>query len=463
MTQGAIFGLWPHQVDAVGMIESSWADGVRSVLYQLPTGGGKSRIIRTIVDNHAAMRKIIYIIAHRNTLVHQLSQEIAQADIKHGIIQAGSPFVRYRVQVCSMQTLVRRLDKMPEPSLIIADEAHHAKAASYQAILAKWPQARILGVTATPERPDGKGLDDIFDRLITGPRVADLMAAGFLSDYEYYAPEQIDMAGVRTRGGEFEQAETLARVDKPVITGSAIEHYRTYADHQPAIASCVSIAHSEHVAAEFCAAGYKAIAVNSTMEPSDVARAIAGLRDGSVDVLTQCEMLGEGVDVPGAVALIGLRPTSSLVIFLQHCGRVLRRADGKEKAIILDHVGNWTRFGLPDDDRSWSLQGRPKGKKEASAFKRCPQCLRVVAISARDCKFCGYSWAEAEKGTRPLPETVEGSLVNVRTRSKGEQQDLIRAIARRAHTLKQAIKIAQEMGYSHKNAYAIWHNELRNA
>ena len=343
----------------------------------------------------------------------------------------------------------------------VVHNCHHVKATSYQTILNHWPAAHILGVTATPERPDGKGLDDIFDTLITGPRVADLIQQGFLSDYDYFAPEQVDMSGVKISHGEYDSAETLSRVDKPHITGSAVEHYRIHADHQPAIASCVSIAHSEHVAAEFRAAGYKSLAVNSSMDSASVARAIAGLRDGSLEVLTQCEMLGEGVDVPGAVALIGLRPTSSLVIFLQHCGRVLRRADNKPRAVILDHVGNWSRFGLPDDDRVWSLAGHPKAKKEASAFKRCPNCLRIVSISARVCKDCGYQWTETAEAMR-LPETVDGKLINVRAR-QSDEQELIRKIARSARSLAEAIAVARSLGFQPWDADKIWHGVLKNA
>ena len=171
------------------------------------------------------------------------------------------------------------------------------------------------------------------------------------------------------------------------LTGSAVEHYRKYADHMPAIASCVSIAHSEHVAqGGFATAGYKAIAVNSTMGQVDVQRAISGSVMEASEILTQCEMLGEGVDVPAATCLIGLRPTASLVIFLQHVGRVLRKSPGKDKAIILDHVGNWSRFGLPDDDREWTLEGQAKRGERCFQVQALPLiALHPVLTSARVC------------------------------------------------------------------------------
>lgn len=457
---GNLFNLWPHQFTAVSEIEKAFSEGQQRVLCQSPTGSGKSRILRTIVDSRYAEKDIIYIIAHRNTLVKQLSDEIAEVDIKHGIIQAGRPFVKYRVQVCSMQTLVRRLDKLPYPSLIVVDECHHLKAKSYLSIIQHWSEAKVLGMTATPERTDGKGLDDIFQTLILGESVKNLIAGGFLSDYEYYAPAKVSMEGVSIQRGEYNTKQTLERVDNKFITGNAVEHYKKYADHLPAIASCVSIAHSEHVAQEFREAGYKALAVNSKMPALEVAAAIQGLKDGSLEVLTQCEMLGEGVDVPGATVLIGLRPTSSLVIFLQHCGRVLRRGDNKPKAIILDHVGNWERFGLPDDDREWSLKGKPKGKKDVATLKRCPECLRPVPIATRVCKYCGYQWSEVlEQGER-IPKEKEGQLVSVKGHE--EKQDLTLAIARGARDLKGAIRIAKSMGYKHTSAYTIWTKVLRN-
>lgn len=325
-------------------------------------------------------------------------------------------------------------------------------------ILRHWPNAKLLGMTATPQRIDGKGFDDIFDEMILGPSMRDLITAGYLSDYEYYAPASVDMDGVHQVGGDYNAKESVDRVDRKVITGSAVEHYRRYADHQPAIASCVSIAHSEHVAQEFRDAGYRAIAVNSRMDQLEVKRAIAGLKDGTTEILTQCEMLGEGVDIPAATCLIGLRPTASLVIYLQHCGRVLRKSKGKDKAIILDHVGNWSRFGLPDDEREWSLKGKPKGAKDPSKYKRCPECLRPVLVSAKKCDFCGYVW-EYEAHER-MPAEVEGQLVSIKEVKPDEVQELMRTISRKAHNLKEAIKIAKDLGYKHTSAYHIWVNEL---
>jgi len=459
--QTDIFGLWPHQSEAVDKIESLWLWGTQGVCLQLPTGAGKSRIIRTIVDNHAQGKKVIYIIVHRSSLIKQLSNELKEAGVQHGIIQSGYPYVRYRVQVCSIQTLINRMDKIPEPEIIVIDEAHHTKSNSYQKIIDKWHSAKILGVTATPQRTDGKPLSDIFQELIIGPPMRELIDDGYLCDYDYFAPADIDMSGVHKRAGEYNQNETLERVDKKKIIGSAVEHYREYADHQPAIASCVSIAHAEHVADQFVEAGYKARAVHSKMDKKYIDESIEGLRTGAVEILCQCELLGEGVDIKGAVVLIGLRPTASIVVFLQHVGRVLRSMPGKKGAIILDHVGNWERHGLPDTERQWSLNGKIKAAEE-STLKRCPQCMRPVAKNERKCPYCGFLWAATENPVERIPEEQEGKLVSIKGIDRKDKNQVVLDIARKAASLKQAVAVAKQHGIDHRGAWYIWTHELRN-
>lgn len=456
-----LFGLWPHQEQAVTEIETAWKNRIKSVCLQLSTGGGKTRIIRTIVDNHAQSKKVIYVIAHRSTLVRQLSDELTEGGIKHGIIQAGSPYIKYRVQVCSIQTLVRRIDKLPEPEIIIIDEAHHSRSNTYQQIIKVWKNALMLGVTATPRRPDGKPMSDIFQKLVIGPPMRDLIDGGYLCDYEYYAPDTVNMDGVHKRGGEFVTSESQSRVDTKMIIGSAVDHYKKYADHKPAIACCVSIAHAEHVADQFIQAGYKARAVHSKQDSKYIFDSINGLRDGSVEILSQCELLGEGVDIKGAVALISMRPTASEVVFLQQAGRVLRSAPGKDRAIILDHVGNWSRHGLPDDEREWSLNGITKNT-EGSKYKRCPDCLHPVAKFARVCPHCGHQWTETAEAVERIPEETEGQLVSIKELQRMDRNRLVLEIARKAHSLKQAISIARLYGVDNKAAWYIWTKELKN-
>ncbi|GAH86928.1 unnamed protein product, partial [marine sediment metagenome] len=228
-----------------------------------------------------------------------------------------------------------------------------------------------------------------------------------------------------------------------------------------AIASCASIAHSEHVAKQFGEAGYKAKAVHSKLSQPEIEKALTGLKDGTLEILTQCGLLGEGIDIPGATALIGLRPTMSETIFLQHIGRVLRIDSNKENAIILDHVGNYTRHGLPDDERFWSLNGSKKKDTDSVNYKRCPDCIRPVSKYIMKCPYCGHEWQKAL--TEPnIPEQKDGELIEItgerETQITINWETLKETIIREAKSLKQAITIAKHYGKTHRHAWWIWNH-----
>jgi superfamily II DNA or RNA helicase len=460
---------WPHQAQGLAAIFSAFEQGSRSVCFQLATGGGKSRIIRRVTERYHDEKRCVYLVTHRKSLVRQLADELYDAGINYSIVMPGYPMLGTRIQVCSLFTLVHRFDRLREPEMIIIDEAHHAKCSSYQSLRRRWPGALWLGLTATPQRTDGSALSDLFDRLITGPSMRDLIAGGFLCDYDYYAPETVDMSGVRSTGGEYNAKQSAERVDRAPIIGNAVEHYQRHADHQPAIACCVSIAHAEHVAERFRDAGYRALAVHSRMDDAEITRGIAGLRDGSIEVLCQCELIGEGVNIPGASVLIQLRPTQSIVVYLQQIGRVLRGQPGK-RAVVLDHVGNWERHGLPDDPREWSLDGTCGRLTEQSIWRRCDECLRVIPKSAKECPFCGAVVRGPELAP-VIPTEDEGTLVNVRERPdltliaeslEEHKTGTIREIAARARTLKEAVEIARERGYeNHRFAWMVWTKILK--
>jgi DNA repair protein RadD len=458
-----IFGLWPHQEKAYSEIMNAWRDGYNSVIAQLPTGAGKTRVIRQIVDTHSQSRKVIYIVAHRGRLIKQMSDDLTAGGIKHGIIQAGFPHLRYRVQVCSIGTLINRLDKLTEPEFLIIDECHHAKAESFLKIFRRWPAAKILGVTATPRRPDGKPMNDIFQKLIIGPGTHELIEQNYLSQFEYFAPSDVDDSGMHKRMGEYIAAEVADKVDTPKIIGEAVEKYRQYADGLPAIVCCVNIHHAEHVAERYQQAGYKAVAVHSKL-PSDIINAaIHGLQSGSVQVLVQVDLLGEGVDIKGAVVLQMLRMTASEVIFLQQAGRVLRIAPGKTRAIILDHVGNWKRHGLPDDPRQWSLEAQEK-TQQVSQYRRCPECFRPIGIREQKCPYCGAIFkAEKSMANPELPTEGDGELVDVRALqrsykdlSHAEKSAVILRIRYEAARYGQAVKIVAEYRGKPGAAWYIW-------
>lgn len=384
-----------YQDRAIDALRSAFQSGAMAPLLCLPTGGGKTVILATIAAQAAARGRHVLILVHRRELIHQTASKLAWAGLEHGVIAAGHPVTDARVQVASVQTLMRRLSRITwTPSLVIIDEAHHAAAGSWRQILDHWPDAYRLGVTATPCRLDGRGLSEAFDQLVTGPSVADLVFWGFLSPARIYAPPVVaDLSGVRRRAGDYANDQAAAAMDRPTVTGDAIAHYQRLAAGQQAIAFCCNVAHAVSVCDAFKTAGIgAALLLGNTPDRDQV---VAQYAAGAVRVLVTVDVVSEGFDVPAASCAILLRPTQSLGLYLQQVGRVLRPAPGKDAAVILDHVGNVTRHGFPDDPREWSLaEGIVRGGRGTAApsVRTCPECFAAFK-PAPQCPVCGAQCA----------------------------------------------------------------------
>jgi hypothetical protein len=273
----------------------------------------------------------------------------------------------------------------------------------------------VVGVTATPQRLDGRGLGEVFEHMVLGPRVQDLMDQGFLSRVHYYSPKTISTEGMHTRMGDFVQREIEEAVNNKGVTGHAVDWYKKACDGLPAIAFCASIAHSEQVAKGFREAGYRWQALHSRMSYAENQVAIEKLGNGQLHGISSCDIVSEGFDVPIVTAAILLRPTQSLGLHLQQIGRVLRPAKGKDRAIVIDHVGNvaqckagvWTlNHGRAEDERTWSLESKAKGEG-ATPIGRCEYCLAIIPAASRVCPDCGE---EQEAKGRGELQQLEGEL-----------------------------------------------------
>lgn len=452
------FSLRPYQQSGVDQLRARFRAGDKNVLYQLPTGGGKTVVFSYITEGAAKKGNRVLILVHRQELIRQTSASLSEIGVAHGIIAPGFTPSWDNVQVASVQTLVRRLDKIHPPQLIISDECHHAGAASWAKIFAHFQRANILGVTATPCRLDGKGLGraagGFFDSMVNGPTVRELIEAKHLARPRVYAPPVgADLSNLRKKYGEFVSAETAAAMDKPVITGCAVEHYRKLAGGVPSIAFCASVAHAEHVAEQFRAAGYRAASIDGTMHDNDRKQRIRDLGNGGLNVLTSCDIISEGTDIPIVGAAILLRPTASMGLYLQQVGRALRMHEGKTHAIILDHVGNVMRHGMPDEDRIWTLDGesKSKSKKDQEENLKIKQCVKCYACHAPApaCPVCGHVY---EVTAREI-EQAEGELQELDAKRMQEIEENRAKMFRRreegqCRTLADFQELAKQRGYS---------------
>ena len=385
--------LRPYQATAIADLRACYSARNRAPLLVLPTGGGKTVIIAAAIAGARDRGRRCLVVAHRRELIRQASDKLRLAGVPHGIVAPWSPETDDMVQVGSVQTLARRLELLPRFVLIVLDEAHHAVARQWKRLIEAQPNARLLGVTATPQRLDGKGLGIAcggpFDALVEGPSVLELIAGGYLVPSRVFAPpEGPDLSSVRVVRGDFEAAGLAAAMDRPGLVGDAVQHYRRHAAGLPAIAFCASVRHAETVASAFRVAGIEAVAVDGSMHPTQREAALAGLASGAVHVVCAADLISEGLDVPNLGAVILLRPTQSLALHLQQIGRGLRPAPGKDALVVLDHAGNSLRHGLPEEGRRWSLDGAEQDDGPAAAAPLpCPGCGRVQQM-ARACIDC---------------------------------------------------------------------------
>ena len=431
------------------------AVGVGRRCCSFATGGGKTQIFSECARGAWAKGNRILILCHRRELAKQAAAKLQSLGVPAQVLFAGTKTPNGPAIVASVQTLERRLDRIGQFDLIILDEAHHATAATWRKVLAAFPTARIMGCTATPARLDGKGLGvqagGIFDALIEGPPVADLTAMGFLSPARYFVPERrMELTGIKKTGGDFNAAaleKAMADPENSRIIGDCIAAYKLHADHQPAIAFCVTVAHAGAVAEQFRAAGYRSACVHGGLPADERDALISGLGTGAVEVLTSCEIISEGLDVPAVSAVILLRPTASLGLHLQQIGRGLRPAPGKLHLTVLDHVGNVLEHGRADDARKWTLDAgliRERKSKEA-AVRRCQECGAANATTAKKCEACGAEFLTPEaRDFTPAP----GSLIEL-------SRERITFLAQQPHhrlrgmvlTEPEVRAIAREKGY----------------
>lgn len=483
-----VVSLRAYQNEFVDKVRARFAAGIKAILLVAATGAGKTVVFSYIARAASGRGNRVLILAHRDTLIKQASRKLNDYKVSHGVIMAGFSESRLRkVQVASVQTLIRRLDKYPPDTfdLIIIDEAHLSAAKSYMTICQHFSKARVLGVTGSPIRLDGKGLGrdsgGLFDEIVMGITIRELIEQGFLVKPTVYAAKiQIDLSDVKKIGGDYD-SEALADVmDKPKITGSAIENWKRICPGVPAVAWCANVAHAQHVAEEFNAAGVPALMLSGESTPEERDRALRRMEDGSLKIITFAMLLVEGVDCPAIGAVILLRPTMSLSSYLQVVGRGLRTiyapgmpletvaqrfaaiAAGPKgtKCFVLDHAGMTMKHGFADDDREWSLDGevKQKGKKKAAEKARpldqCPKCY-LVHEPAPECPGCGHVY-ETKKTT-----FEEGDLEEITP----EAAELIRAQrakrVRNMKTLPEFEAYGAEMGYSPGWAKHTFHAKAR--
>lgn len=396
--------LRPYQREVIANYDRAVAAGSKRNLIVAPTGSGKTVIFTDIIKSAADRLQHVLVLAHRREIITQTSQKLFAHGIRHGIIQAGfDPRPLERVQVASISTLWVRAVRsaamqLPAADLLIIDECHHAPARTYQKIIAAYPEATLLGLTATPCRGDGRGLGGIFETLIEAPQIAELIKQEHLVKTRIYAPVDPNLAGVETRQGDYVESQLADRMDRPKLIGDVVTHWHKYGERRKTVAFAVNVAHSIHLRDEFIGSGVRAEHIDGGTPKDERDSTLARLARGDIDLVTNCMVLTEGWDMPEVGCCVLARPTRKMGLYRQMIGRVLRPAPGKPDAIVLDHSGAVFRHGLPEDHVTWTLD--PDSRAEAPAHQarlrnavpgllECSQCS-ALRLGGQPCPSCGF-------------------------------------------------------------------------
>lgn len=360
--------LRPYQQEAIDKIFTEWRNGKRSVLFQMPTGTGKTVIFSEIVRRGHAQQKHILIIAHRIELIDQIVSKLNHYGVEAGIIKSGiTPDDSKIVQVASIQTLMRR-DK-PEANLIIIDECHHTKADSYKKLWEIYPNSKFLGVTATPVRLSGEGFDDLFEVLIPSMHINEFIQQGYLSKIVHKVCSFPNLEGVKKRRGDYEMEMLKHVMMDNEIMADLVESYILYTPGKSTIVFAVDIEHSQDIVRKYTKAGIKAAHIDANTPKIERENIIGAFKQKQITVISNVEIITEGFDFPECEVVQLARPTKSLSLYLQMVGRVGRIAQGKEQGIILDNASLWLEHGFATIDRDWQLKGLGKKPRKINPEK----------------------------------------------------------------------------------------------
>lgn len=388
-----------YQSELIGRIRLAILHGSRSIVSVLGCGGGKSIIQAEIARSATVKGNRVLFLVHRKELCEQITGTFTAQGVDMDLCS-----------VSMVQTVSRHIDRIQIPKIIITDEAHHSTAASYKKIYAAFPDACRLGFTATPCRLNKGGLGEVYDKLITSVTTQWLIEHNYLSPYKYYSVKLADTSGLHIKAGDYKADEIAELMQNKEIYGETVKQWEKLAKNKKTIAYCASVEAAEQTAEQFRQAGYTAASLSGSTPKELRAQIMQEFRDSKIMILTNCELFGEGLDVPDCECTVLLRPTQSLTLYIQQSMRSMRYMPGKT-AIIIDHVGNCYLHGLPDDNREWTLE--PKKKQENMVkIRECPQCYAVYPPTQQKCPYCGY--AAVKEIQRKDKEVVEIDLVEMK-------------------------------------------------
>jgi len=460
-----------YQLDVVHHVELEQRAGRRRILVVAPTGSGKTVLACEAIRRRRVRGARILVLVHRRELIKQMSQRLHAAGIDHGIIAAGfQARPGEQVQVASIATIGARAMRsrqmeLPVADVIVVDESHHATADSWRSIIESFPNAVVIGLTATPCRKGGTGLGDLFETLVEAPQVAKLIAQSYLVGTKVFGPPAgPDLRGIRTRGGDYVESELAARVDTDQIVGDVVtEWFRHNPERRRTIVFATNIAHMVHLRDAFRAQGVLAEGIDGSTPVEERDRILGDLEKGVVEVVVNVGVLTEGFDCPTVGCIIIARPTKSFGLYRQMVGRGLRPADGKDHCIVIDHAGATKMHGFAEEEVDWTLDTKTRAQSKVTAAAKasfhppelaaCPECS-AFHWKGRPCQACGW---------RPQPKAKPVDVIDADLEEMRRDGSRIPLKIDQRDFYRQLLWIGRERGWkpgapavNYMNKFGVW-------
>ena len=438
-----------YQSDAIGKVYASLREHM-SVMLQMPTAAGKTHVAMEIIQHGLKHGKRIGFCVDRITLLDQTLDQFTEHGIPFGVVQSDHPMwnAAAPVQIISLQTLARRRpDNWPPVDLFIIDEAH-VQYEIVKKLMARWNNIKYIGLSATPFT---RGLGLIWQDLVVATTTSELIELGYLADYDAYAPSQPDLTGVRRSGADYSTPDLEERMN--VLTGDIVAHYVAHGGGGKGLYFTPTVAYAQSLALEFQTQGVDADHVSGYDTDERRQEVMGKYKSGEIQVVTNCEVLTKGFDQPDIMVGGLCRPTRSLSLHIQMCGRFIRAFEGKKK-LILDHAGNIERLGFPDDDLPTTLD---MGEANVNSDTRdrddpqpwtCPKCHSLVPERTRICPTCGHA------AQRPAGVQVEAGVLQKIERTGVSQKQAVYSMLNQMR-----IEMKYKQGWvanQYKQLFGVW-------
>ena len=429
-----------YQQDLYRKTVEAFREGHRRPLVVAPCGAGKSYLFAEMIRRTKGNTLVL---THRQELKEQHEQLLRE----QGITSA---------RVAMILTEANRLGQYPTPALIVADEAHLSRSNSWMKVIRHY-DTWTVGLSATPVRMDGKPLGDVFDKLIEGVDTKWLIANKRLAPYEYYAPTAVETDGLRKVAGDFVTADLERIMEDKAIYGNVIESYERFASGERSIAYCVSVKHAADTAEAFNSAGIRAEMLSAGTPGKLRSRIMEDFRTGRITVLCNVGIIAEGVSIDEVSCCMLLRPTDSVALGIQQMMRCMRYLPGKT-AKIIDFVGNYTRVGLPDEDRKWEL-GKPLVRTPRLDgngnfyIRSCPECY-LTFQTAPVCPYCGAAYPLTPREIKAHQDIELAKITAEEAERIAAAKKASRIEQGRAQSFEELVALGRKRGYKNPAFWA---------